>query len=314
MSIDRLPPLNAVRAFEAAARLGSYVAAAQALHVTQPAIGRHVKILEDWLGVRLLDRSSRGVRLTPEGAYYYQCVSQALKMLAHADQVVSRRAPERWLRILCVPAFASRWLTPRIEALKAIRPELKIAIEPNATFTSVDARQADLAIAYGLPGELSGVHEVLIRPEVFAVCSPAFRATLPLALEVADLLRCRLIHVDSGGWWNSWFAAQGVRQCVQADTSHVSNDIVLNLAKAGHGIALATEVLVANELAEGSLVRCVARGVALESYQVLTPTQAPGEDALWFIAWLREQLRTGYPDAAWQSPTGGVQTAKNCLS
>ncbi len=298
MPLDRLPPLNAVRAFEAAARLGSYVAAAQALHVTQPAIGRHVKILEAWLGVRLLDRSPRGVSLTPEGAYYYQSVSEALKMLAHAGQVVGRRVTERWLRILCVPAFASRWLTPRIEALKALRPELKIAIEPNATFTSVDARQADLAIAYGLPGELSGVHEVLIRPEVFAVCSPAFRATLPLALAVADLPRCKLIHVDSGSWWSSWFAAQGIRQCVKADTSHVSNDIVLNLAKAGHGIALATEVLVAQELADGSLVRCVAQGVALESYQVLSPTPTPGEDALWFMAWLRENLRGSFPNAA----------------
>ncbi|MGF6396052.1 LysR substrate-binding domain-containing protein [Pseudomonas plecoglossicida] len=297
MAIDRLPPLNAVRAFEAAARLGSYVAAARALHVTQPAIGRHVKILEDWLGVRLLDRSPRGVSLTQDGAHYYQAVSESLQLLADAGMRCERRNAERWLRILCVPAFASRWLTPHIEVLRALRPELKIAIEPNATFTSVDARQADLGIAYGLPGELSGVREVLIRPEVFAVCSPAYRAQLPEHLSVRDLPRCKLIHVDDGNWWSSWFAAQGVRVRAKADASHLSNDIVLNLAQSGHGIALATDVLVGRELEAGSLVRCVTQGVPLESYQVLAPSQMLSEDALWFIEWLRASLRDAYPAA-----------------
>jgi len=297
MTIDRLPPLNAVRAFEAAARLGSYVAAARALHVTQPAIGRHVKILEDWLGVRLLDRSPRGVSLTQDGAHYYQAVAESLQLLADAGMRCGRRSAERWLRIMCVPAFASRWLTPRIDALRALRPELKIAIEPNATFTSVDARQADLGIAYGLPGELAGVREVLIRPQVFAVCSPNYRAQLPAQLSVRDLPRCKLIHVDDGNWWSSWFAAQGIRVRAKADTSHMSNDIVLNLAQSGHGIALATDVLVGRELAAGSLVRCVEQGVPLESYQVLAPSPMLGEDALWFIEWLRASLREAYPAA-----------------
>jgi LysR family glycine cleavage system transcriptional activator len=166
-----------------------------------------------------------------------------------------------------------------------------------------------------MPGEFSDVHEVLIRPQVFAVCSPAFRQTLPVALTVADLSACKLIHVDSGAWWNSWFAAQGVHECVEADTSHVSNDVVLTLAKAGHGIALATDVLVGKELAEGSLVRCVAQGVALESYQVLVPTQAPNEETRWFIHWIRESLRSDYPQAVedmhWphdpHQPRGGSQ-------
>lgn len=297
MAIDRLPPLNAVRAFEAAARLGSYVAASQELHVTQPAIGRHVKNLEDWLGVRLLERSSRGVTLTLQGAHYYQAVAESLQILAEAGTRLARRDTERWLRILCVPAFASRWLTPQIEALRALRPELKIAIEPNASFTAVDQRQADLAIAYGLPGELTGVREVLIRPEVFAVCSPGYLARLPGQLGAADLPSCKLIHVDDGTWWNSWFAAIGLRVRVTSDASHMSNDIVLNLAQRGHGVALATEVLVQRELQEGSLVKCVDKAVALESYQLLTPQTTPGEDALWFMEWIARTLRESFPSA-----------------
>lgn len=290
MGIDRLPPLNAVRAFEAAARLGSYVAASHALHVTQPAIGRHVKNLEDWLGVRLLERTSRGVTLTVPGARYYQAVAQALQILGDAGTEVGRRNDERWLRILCGPAFASRWLTPRIEVLRSLRPDLRIAIEPDASFTSVDARRADLAIAYGLPGEMSGVREVLLRPAVFAVCSPDFLAQLPSAPTLTGLPSSRLIHVDDGAWWNSWFTALGLRAKVKAETSHLSNDIALNLAQRGQGIALANQVLVARELQEGSLVRCSDEAVALESYQLLTPPHPPGDDALWFMGWLAEAL------------------------
>ncbi|MCO7513965.1 LysR substrate-binding domain-containing protein [Pseudomonas guariconensis] len=293
-----MPPLNAVRAFEAAARLGSYVAASQALHVTQPAIGRHVKNLENWLGLRLLERTPRGVTLTLQGAHYYKAASEALQILADAGMRLAQRNNERWLRILCVPAFASRWLTPRIETLRSLRPDLKIAIEPNATFTAVDARQADLGIAYGLPGELSGVREVLIRPEVFPVCSPGYLARLPSDLAAENLPACRLIHVDDGTWWNSWFAANGLRLRVKADTSHMSNDIALNLAQRGHGIALATEVLVARELQDGALVRCVEQAVPLESYQLLIPAQQQlSADALWFMEWLGRSLWEAFPGA-----------------
>lgn len=298
MPLQRLPPLNAVRAFEAAARLGSYVAASQALHVTQPAIGRHVKNLEGWLGVRLLERSPRGVSLTQQGAHYYQAAAEALQILADAGARLARRDDERWLRILCVPAFASRWLTPRIEELRRLRPGVKIAIEPNARFTSVDARQADLGIAYGLPGELSGVHQVLIRPQVFPVCSPGLLARLPAGLDAANLPTCPLIHVDDGTWWNSWFAANGLRVRVHADTSHVSNDVVLNLAQRGQGIALATEVLVGRELQDGSLVRCVPQAAPLESYQLLTPGQPPSADAQWFMDWLESHLKAAFPGAS----------------
>jgi LysR family glycine cleavage system transcriptional activator len=299
MPSERLPPLNAIRAFEAAARLGSYVSASRALHVTQPAIGRHVKNLEDWLGVQLLERTPRGVTLTAAGLEFHQAASQALKLLADAGSRVARRQQERWLRILCVPAFASRWLTPHIDALRRLRPGLKLAIEPNASFTSVDARQADLGIGYGLPGEHVGVFLTMIKPQVFPVCSPAYLATLSRkSPHVQDLPSCNLIHVDDGTWWNSWFAAQQLPLKVSSNASHMSNDIALNLASRGHGIALATEVLVKDELADGALVRITEAAVALETYQVLTPPQPLSEDAEWFIEWLNEALREEFPHAA----------------
>nr|WP_314873134.1 LysR substrate-binding domain-containing protein [uncultured Pseudomonas sp.] len=297
MALERLPPLNAVRAFEAAARLGSYVAASQALHVTQPAVGRHVQNLEGWLGVQLLERSSRGVSLTRAGALYYQSVSQALRILADASTLLGRAESERWLRILCVPAFASRWLTPHIEVLRTLRPGLKIAIEPNASFTAVAASQADLGIAFGLPGELSGVRDSLIQPKVFPVCTPSLRAGLPEQLTARELANCQLIHVDDGTWWNSWFAACGLDVRVKAQASHLSNDIALGLAQRGQGIALATEVLIGRELKDGSLVRCVDQAVGLETYQVMTPTKELSDDVAWFIEWLKRSLREEFQDA-----------------
>jgi LysR family glycine cleavage system transcriptional activator len=298
MPRERLPPLNAIRAFEAAARLGSYVAAAQALHVTQPAVGRHVKILEDWLGVALFVRNARGVTLTPAGHTYFRATAQALQILTDASLQVGQLQHERWLRILCGPAFASRWLTPHIAVLRDLRPDLKIAIEPNASFTAVDARQADLGIAFGLPGEFSGVKEVLLQPVVFAVCSPGYLKQMQGPARPEALARYSLIHVDNGQWWNSWFAAQHIKVRVNADTSHVSNDIALSLAERGQGIALATDVLVRRQLGEGSLVRCTDVAVALESYQVLTPQQEVTADVAWFIDWLRRTLREEFPEAA----------------
>ncbi|AVD83768.1 LysR family transcriptional regulator [Pseudomonas sp. SWI6] len=289
--------MNAVRAFEAAARLGSYVAASQALHVTQPAIGRHVKILEDWLGVRLFDRTPRGVILTAAGADYYQAASQALQILVEAGARQSQRAEERWLRILCAPAFASRWLTPRIGELRELRPGLKVAIEPNSSFTSVEHRQADLGIAYGLPSNLSGIRKVLIRPEAFAVCSPGYLANLPKRPTLAELPSCQLIHVDDGTCWNAWFAAQGLKIRVKADASHISNELVLHQAERGYGVALATEVLVSDELKDGTLVQCVEQSAFMEAYYLLTPSQQLSIDAEWFMEWLTRALSEAFPRA-----------------
>ncbi|MFU6992649.1 LysR substrate-binding domain-containing protein [Pseudomonas paraeruginosa] len=294
MSIPRLPPLNAVRAFEAAARLGSYVAASKALHVTQPAVGRHVRLLEDWLGARLFERTSRGVRLTPAGRQYYAAVSAALQQIAEAG---GQLGGARWLRIMAVPAFARRWLTPRLETLCAQRPGLKIALEPNPTFDHVEERSADLGIVYGLPGQYANPRALLIRPKVFPVCSPAYLAAAGPLETVERLVEHKLIHVDDGEWWNLWFSAVGVDVRVSPAVLYLSNDHALARAEEGLGIALANEVLVRQELRSGALVRPLAAEAALESYQVLTPPGVPSSDVEWFIDWLGEALREAFPDA-----------------
>jgi len=207
---NRLPPLNAVRAFDAAARLGSYVEASKALHVTQPAIGRHVKLLEEWLGVQLFERTSRGVVLTVAGEKYHRKVATALQLLIDAGKEVRPRTAERWLRIKVVPGFAKRWLMPRIEAMRHLQPGLKFVIDPDSTFTEVDGRSADLGIVYGVDGQYTHSRVILNCPRVFPVCTPGYLASIDPIQCPADLVKHHLIHVDDGEWWNLWFRAHGL--------------------------------------------------------------------------------------------------------
>lgn len=294
---DRLPPLNAVRAFDAAARLGSYVEASKALHVTQPAIGRHVRLLEDWLGVQLFERTSRGVNLTAAGEKYHRKIAEALQLMVEAGKEIQPGTAERWLRIMVVPGFAKRWLTPRLEALRHLRPGLKFAVEPNSTFTEVDARTTDLGIAYGLDGQYAGSRATLICPRVFPICTPQYLASIAPVLRPADLVRHELIHFDDGEWWNMWFAANDLDIQLTPDLIYVNNDHALSVAESGQGIALANEVLVREELRSGRLVRVLEDQVKLESYRVLTPTAELSADVQWFIQWLRTELEADFPEA-----------------
>jgi len=298
MPSHRLPPLNAVRAFDAAARLGSYVEASKALHVTQPAIGRHVKLLEEWLGTQLFERTSRGVTLTLAGEKYHRKIAAALQLIVEAGQELQPRHSERWLRIMVVPGFAKRWLTPRLEAMRHLRPGLKFAIEPNSTFTDVDGKTADLGIVYGLDGQYAHSRATLICPRVFPICSPEYLASIEPIDTPADLVKHNLIHFDDGEWWNMWFAANGLDIHLNSDVLYVNNDHALSVAESGQGIALANEVLVREELKAGRLVRAVDAQVKLESYRVLTPSTERSADVEWFIQWLKGQLELEFPEAA----------------
>ena len=174
----RLPSLNAVRAFEAAARLGSYVAAAAELCVTQPAIGRHVKALEERLQTALFLRTPRGVLLTDEGRRYFEQVSAALAQIAAATYELESRAQERWLRLIVVPGFAGRWLRHHLAEFRTLHPGVRIALEPNPSFTALSAERADLGIAFGEPEEFQSPTEVLLRPAIFRSVRRSFSSSM----------------------------------------------------------------------------------------------------------------------------------------
>lgn len=277
----RLPPLNSVRAFEAAARLGSFVAAARELNVTQPAIGRHVRQLEDWLGVALFQRNARGVATTAAGTQYLATASRLLDELAAASQQLQGGG---LLRLMVVPGLARRWLAPLLDGLLAERPGLRLAIEPHATFSRLRPGDADLGLVADDIAHLPGYYRTLAVPPVFAVCTPAYLASHPAPRQVSDLLQHTLIHEDDGEWWQLWLAAHGVHVRLQPQMVYFSADQTLDACLAHKGIALANPLLVAGELASGALVQALPQAVALQGYHFILPDDGSvAPDVPWLV-------------------------------
>lgn len=296
MSQRPLPPLNAVRAFEAAARLGSFVAASNELHVTQPAIGRHVKALEDNLGVALFERTPRGVVLTGVGQAYFEQVSVALHAIAAASVDVRTTSRKPVLRLVAVPGFAARWLRPRLAAFRALHPGVRISVEFNAGFGDPAEHGADLGIGYGEEDEYQGRVQALVRPDIFPVCSPQFLARLQQPLRTAaDLVRQPLLHEDDGSWWGQWLKACGVRTKAHAELTYDSADQVIAEAVAGEGVALCNTYLVAQELQDGRLVRPLPDTRLLQAYLLVFPPGPGSPITRSFARWLQDELERETP-------------------
>jgi len=292
VTVKKLPPLNATRAFETAARLGSYVEAARELNVTQPAIGRHIKTLEAFLKTQLFKRTPRGVVLTDDGWTYYQKVAAALSLIADATHEFTSRSEERWLRLLVAPGFAGRWLKHHLAEFRALHPNVRIALEPNASFRELPDDRTDLGIAFGLAERFVGLTEKLCQPAIFPVCSPSFLERYDAPTRVEKLSALPLLHEDDGYWWSAWLNSQGVKVRPSAEMSYVSVEQVIDLAIAGAGIGLVNSLLVAREMNSGQLVRPLPHEARLEGYVFLYPPGGLKAEARAFRQWLLDKLNS----------------------
>lgn len=260
--LSRLPPLKAVRAFEAAARHGGFHAAAEELNVSANAVGAHVRTLEQWLGVELFSRVGRGVHLTDAGRYYGDELGPLLSQLAEVTSRVRRLTGPPALTISAMPSFAANWLIPRLGSLSEACPGLDIRVVANVSATDFESEDVDLAIRLG-PGTYPGMQsDVLVAEQFFPVCSPTLlKGPVPLRT-LSDLSRHVLLHdefeprIPEQMNWPRWLAAVGApdlaaKRAAKFSYSHMS----LQAAAEGHGIALASSVLAQNQLASGALVR-----------------------------------------------------------
>lgn len=298
----RLPPLNALRAFEAAARHLSFTRAAEELHVTPAAISHQIKGLEDDLGVPLFRRLTRALLLTDAGQAALPPLRAAFEQIEEA--VALARAPARTgiLTVSAAPSIAAQWLVPRLDRFRSRHPEIDVRID--ATMQMVDfARDGiDLAIRYG-PGRYPGCRiERLFREEVFPVCAPELHEGPPPLSEPADLRHATLLHHDfaQGGdlypCWSMWLRAAGVGD---VDAGRGPRFLVASLAVqaaiAGQGVALASNVLAGDALASGRLVRPFALSLPVDfAYWVVVPergAQQPKVQA--FRDWLLEEAAAG---------------------
>ncbi|MFS8047581.1 transcriptional regulator GcvA [Rhizobium sp. BR 314] len=284
----RLPPLGALRAFEAGARHMSFTGAAAELCVTQAAISHQVRQLEEWLGVRLFERRGHTLQLTTKGAAYLPELTDALDRMSAATMRL-REHEDGPLRITVLPSFASCWLVPRLGRFRSRYPEIDLRLTSSADLWNFMDDSFDIGIRSGL-GRWHGLRSELIARETLSpVCSPAMVTGSPPLREPSDLRHARLLHDTPKDGWSRWLEHAGVTG-VDAGAGLTFNDagLMLQAAVNGEGVALGRLVLAADWLAKGRLVRPFEIALPNDySYWLVYPRLAlERPDVVAFRTWL----------------------------
>jgi len=303
--------MQALRAFEATARLGSLTRAADALNLTHGAISHQIKALEAELGVALVERAGRGIRLTDEGARFAARVKSALGDIADAVREIGEQRNPRLLRVSVTPSFAARWLLPRMPGFMRAHPEIDLDVSASLTVVDFRREQVHLAVRYGRGGWPDVVSEHLMDDAFFPVCSPRLNGG-KLPQQPAHLARYVLLRSEDE-YWKPWFEAVGVdlpeptRGPSFNDSSHM-----LQAAAEGHGIALGRSTLMGNDLRSGALVRLfdVAVPSPRQFYLVYPPRLAELPKLTAFRSWIRSEIAVEQAAAAAQDTTDPAPGAK----
>lgn len=260
-----LPPLDALRAFEAAARTGSFSAAAQTLNLTHGAVSRQIGKLEHWLGLRLFERQARGVALTPDGQRLFQRTSEAFALIADtSDRWIEPRG-SRVVKLSTIPSICGLWLIPRYTLLEGGAEPLLIDLHVEHRYVDLEADNIDLAIRCGrgtLPGRLS---VELFEEHCFPIASPAVAAAVGTAGPPERLLDFPLIHDSDASKWRAWFASHGIDYALRRqDRRFEDYNLVLDAAAHGLGITLARPPLAADALESGRVVTVDTHSIRIQ--------------------------------------------------
>jgi LysR family transcriptional regulator, glycine cleavage system transcriptional activator len=292
----RLPPLNALRAFEAAARHLSFTRAADELHVTQTAISHQIKGLEERLGVRLFRRLPRGLLLTEEAQRYLPPVRDAFDRIAAATAQLAAGSSSGSLTVSVLPSFAAKWLVPRLGRFRAAHPDLDLRISSSSQLVDFARDDVDVGIRMGR-GNYPGLRvDRLFGESVVPVCSPELLSGPHPLRRPADLRHHVLLHDDDHTGWQLWLELAGV-EGVDARRGPILTDsaMVVQAAADGQGVALARSVLAAGDLAAGRLVRPFEVSLPHDLAYYLVSPEATAEQPkirafrAWVLAEAKEQ-------------------------
>ncbi|MCH7888132.1 MAG: transcriptional regulator GcvA [Proteobacteria bacterium] len=287
----RLPPLNALRAFEAAARHLSFTRAAEELNVTQAAISHQVKGLEERLGVVLFRRLNRSLLLTDAGQSYLPEVRDAFDRIAEATWRITAHDSAGVLTVSVLPSFAAKWLVQRLGRFREAHPDIDVHVAPSDDLVDFARENVDLAIRYG-QGEWPGLRaDRLMTEELFPVCSPnLLQGPHPLSAP-ADLRHHTLLHDDLRIDWRMWLMAAGVDGVdSRRGPGFTDSSMVIQAAVEGQGVALGRSALAAADLAAGRLVKLFDISLpAAVAYYVVCPEATAGRPKIvafreWVIA------------------------------
>lgn len=294
MRIKPLPPLNSLVAFEAAARHLSFTKASADLHVTQGAISRQVRHLEDFLGIQLFVRDKRALYLTAMGAEYFEDVQKALLQISGATANMLQAKDDKQITIITSNAMASFWLLPRIPEFQALHPEVDLRILSVDSIKGLRESEFDIALFYfnQAPSEFEATP--LFSETVYPVCSKAYQQQHLAISQTQDLRHCTLLSLDvDEGWvgWAEWFRESdiGYQSDEYRSLRFNSYPLLIQAALNGHGLALAWEYLVDDYIASGLLVKPLAQKLATHSqFYMLQPhvTVRAKQEVQHFKDWL----------------------------
>lgn len=294
-----LPPLNALRAFEAAARHLSLSLAANELHVTPAAISHQVRLLEDHIGLPVFERNGRGLVLTDAGAAGLRDLREGFARLSDAMDAIASLGETGALTVSVAPSFAAKWLLPRLESFEREHPEIDVHVSASMHLVDFARDRVDVAVRYGAGGYADVFFEKLLPEAVIPVCSPRLLRGRTLR-SPRDLLDLTLLHDDSPDNdpscpnWDMWLRAAGVDAPdaeVERGPRFNQASLVIEAAILGRGVALAKSALAAADLQAGRLARPIGaeRPVDFAYYFVAPRAKLNLPKVVYFRDWLRRQ-------------------------
>ncbi|MEY4884105.1 MAG: hypothetical protein RIS34_1959 [Pseudomonadota bacterium] len=299
--MKRLPPLNALRAFDAAVRSGSFTKAGEALHVTQGAISRQIRQLEDWLGKPVFVRHYQGLILTPAGSVLAKSLDTAFGTIMGAVEHIHHLGARQRITVNVPETFASRWLAPRLRSFHGRHPDIDLSITTNTVTTLREAQQYDCLVMF-LAEPWSQCDCRLLRQEQhIAVASPE----LWQDGMAPSLAKVTLLHILAGTKrlpiWENWFASLGIRSVdPRPGIAFSTMDQAINAAVSGAGVAVVDAPMVERDLAEHRLRRLDNHELTgAQGYWFVEPRERGIQDAshsavvALFQSWLLEVSRSG---------------------
>lgn len=287
-------PLQALRTFVEVGQRKSVKAAAQALHVTPGAVSQQIRVLEDRLGVVLLERERLGMRLTEAGASVFPRLREAFLQIDQAMHDLESTKARRSLTVSTVATFAASWLVPRLGRFKQLHPDIEIRVEATSELVDLRRDRVDVALRHGL-GDYPGLEVIpLMAPVLTPVASPGFlKAHGAVIHEAGDCLSYPLLHDGDRADWPLWLKAHGVADDMRAERGSAFDDdfLLIRAAEAGQGLALVPQAYAQEEIAAGRLIQVLDKPwpARFAYYAVTRPGAADRPDVRAFLDWIRDE-------------------------
>ena len=290
---NRLPPLEPLIAFEAAARLLSFTRAGEELHLTQAAVSQQIRNLEQYLDIKLFTRKHRAVQLTHEGREYQHTVSGLLKQLASATTDIKSNEVNPRLSITCDQSFAAFWLSPRLRQFQHLNPGISIRLFASDDEAECITDDTQISVFHG-EGYWPGYESYKLFDEtIFPVCSPQYLQS-QAKLDWRDwLLQTDLLDLDDSHWnwmnWRAWFAGQGIEEPLQFRNLQINSyPLLIEAACRSQGVALGWNYLVDELLDSGKLVRPIEQSLTTSFgyYLIINQRDIEESSVVLFRQWL----------------------------